>query len=138
LELDGEPMTLDLMLSYCVILFIAGLDTVVNALGFGVRHLATDTQLQQELRECPDLIPAAVEEMLRRYAFVAPIRMVERDTEFHGIQLAQGERVMMFIPGASVDEAVYPEATTFNLPRERCPHLAFGAGPHFCLGAHLA
>lgn len=138
LELDGEPMTLDLMLSYCVILFIAGLDTVVNALGFGVRHLATDTQLQQELRECPDLIPAAVEEMLRRYAFVAPIRMVKRDTEFHGIQLAQGERIMMFIPGASVDEAVYPEATTFNLHRERCPHLAFGAGPHFCLGAHLA
>ena len=138
LELDGEPMTLDLMLSYCVILFIAGLDTVVNALGFGVRHLAVDTQLQQELRECPDLIPRAVEEILRRYAFVAPIRMVKADTEFHGIRLAQGERIMMFIPGASIDEAAYANAREFNLRREKSSHVAFGAGPHFCLGAHLA
>src|SRR5262249_32648530 len=53
LEIEGEPMPLDLMLSYCVILFIAGLDTVVNALGFGVRHLATDPQLQRELRANP-------------------------------------------------------------------------------------
>lgn len=138
LKLDDEDMNLDMMLSYCVILFIAGLDTVVNALGFGIRHLASDTQLQQELRECPELIPEAVEEMLRRYAFVAPIRMVKSDTQFRGIKLAQGERIMMFIPGASVDEEVYSNAKDFDLHRGKNNHLAFGAGPHHCLGSHLA
>jgi cytochrome P450 len=138
LEIEGEPMTLDLMLSYCVILFIAGLDTVVNALGFGVRHLATDPQLQKELRRNPELIPQASEEMLRRYSFVAPIRVMKKDHEFHGAHLKQGERVMMFIPGASVDARAYTAPTTFDMRREGLSHAAFGWGPHFCLGAHLA
>lgn len=138
LNIEGEPMTLELMLSYCVILFIAGLDTVVNALGFGVRHLAMDTELQQEMRANPDLIVKVSEELLRRYAFVAPIRMLKQDCEFHGIQLAQGERVMLFIPSASVDEKAYPDATRFDPHREKLSHMAFGMGPHHCLGAHLA
>jgi len=138
LEIEGAPMTLDLMLSYCVILFIAGLDTVVNALGFGVRHLASDPTLQKSLREDPSLIPAASEEILRRYAFVAPIRVMKRDIEFHGLQLKQGERVMMFIPSASIDSSAHAEPTTFNAQREKNSHLAFGAGPHHCLGANLA
>lgn len=138
LELEGEPMTLDLMLSYCVILFIAGLDTVVNALGFGVRHLASDMDLQRKLRSDPSLIPAACEELLRRYAFVAPIRLLKQDSEFRGIKMMQGERVMMFIPGASIDENQYSDATRFDAQRQKLTHLAFGAGPHHCLGAHLA
>jgi len=138
LEIEGEPMTLDLMLSYCVILFIAGLDTVVNALGFGVRHLATEPQLQKQLRANPGLIPQASEEMLRRYSFVAPIRVMKKDHEFHGAQLKEGERVMMFIPGASVDASVYTAPTTFDMHREELSHMAFGWGPHFCIGAHLA
>ena len=106
LEIEGEAMNIDLMLSYCVILFIAGLDTVVNALGFGVRHLATHPELQRELRANPDLIPKATEEILRRYAFVAPIRLMKKDAEFRGVQMKEGERVMMFIPAASVDAGV--------------------------------
>lgn len=138
LELEDEPMNLELMLSYCVILFIAGLDTVVNALGFGVLHLAKDTELQNKLRNNPDLIPKASEEMLRRYAFVAPIRMLKQDAEFNGIKLAQGERIMMFIPGASIDAEAYNSPTDFDIEREKLSHMAFGAGPHHCLGAHLA
>ncbi|MDR3417159.1 MAG: cytochrome P450 [Nevskia sp.] len=138
LEIDGAPMTLDLMLSYCVILFIAGLDTVVNALGFGVRHLALDAALQRELRANPELIPSASEEILRRYSFVAPIRIMKKDYVFHGVQLKEGERVMMFIPSASVDASIYPHPTVFDIRRERLSHLAFGTGPHICLGSHLA
>ncbi len=138
LELEGEPMNLDLMLSYCVILFIAGLDTVVNALGFGVRHLATDLALQRELRAKPQLIPDASEELLRRYSFVAPIRIMKKDSTFRGVQLLQGERVMMFIPSASVDPKTYRDPTVFDMRRERLSHMAFGAGPHVCLGSHLA
>lgn len=138
LEIEGEPMALDLMLSYCVILFIAGLDTVVNALGFGVRHLASDPELQKTLRARPELIPKATEELLRRYAFVAPIRILKRDAIFSGVQLKEGERVMMFLPGASIDASVYPEPLRFDLQRTNQPHMAFGSGPHFCLGMHLA
>ncbi len=138
LNIEGEPMTLELMLSYCVILFIAGLDTVVNALGFGVRHLAESPELQKELRNNPEKIPAAIEEMLRRYAFVAPIRMLKNDAKFHGIQFEQGERVMMFLPSVSIDASVYAEPTRFDMQRENRSHLAFGLGAHHCLGANLA
>lgn len=138
LEIEGAPMTLDLMLSYCVILFIAGLDTVVNAMGFGIRHLASDIELQNKLRANPKLIPQASEEILRRYAFVAPIRIMKRDTVFHSLQFKELERVMMFIPSASVDEKKYSEPTKFDMNREGLTHLAFGSGPHHCLGIHLA
>lgn len=138
LEIEGEPMRLDLMLSYCVILFIAGLDTVVNGMGFAVRHLASDPELQNNLRANPDQIPDAVEELLRRYAFVAPIRILKKDVEFHGVPLMEGERVMMFLPAAVIDEAAYDNPTAFDQTREKNAQLAFGKGPHHCLGAHLA
>lgn len=138
LQIEGEPMSLDLMQSYCVILFIAGLDTVVNALGFGVRHLASDAALQAELRANPELIAKASEELLRRYAFVAPIRILKRDQQFRGVQFKEGERAMMFLPGASVDAGAYADPQRFDMHRDKLTHLAFGAGPHFCLGMHLA
>jgi len=138
IEIDGEPMQLDLMLSYCVILFIAGLDTVVNALGFGVRHLAMDPALQGRLRANPGLIPDVVEELLRRYAFVAPMRVVKRDMDFYGAPLRVGELAMLFVPSASVDAGVYDDPLRVDPDREKLTHMAFGSGTHHCLGAHLA
>ncbi len=137
-EIDGRPMTLDDMDNYGVLLFIAGLDTVMNAMGYAVRHLAQDIELQDKLRADPTLIPKAAEEMLRLYSFVVPVRRVARDIEFKGVKLKAGDRVMLYLPGASLDPVAYADPGTFDLERDNKSHIAFNAGPHRCLGAHLA
>lgn len=137
-EVNGQPMTLDLMEDYAVLLFIAGLDTVINGMGFAVRHLAMNPALQAELRADPARIPLAVEEMLRRYTFVAPMRRVAKDCELAGRQLKENEVVMLYLPGADLDAREFPDPERYDIDREANVHIAFGAGPHRCLGAHLA
>ncbi|MCW1427626.1 cytochrome P450 [Novosphingobium sp. JCM 18896] len=137
-EIDGEPMTLELMEDYAVLLFIAGLDTVINGMGFGVRHLATHPELQEKLRAEPELIVEAAEELLRRYSFTIPMRRVAQDTTLGGFDLKQGEWLALYIPGADLDPREFAEPERFDLDRENKVHIAFGAGPHRCLGAHLA
>ena len=137
-DIDGEPMTFDVMQSYCSIMFIAGLDTVVNAMGFGARHLAANPDLQAELRGNPEAIAAASKELLRCYAFVGPMRILKSDVDFHGVSLRQGDQVQLFTPAAGYDSAVFDDPETFDPRRDGPQHLAFAIGPHFCLGAHLA
>jgi len=137
-EIDGSPMTLELMEDYCVLLFIAGLDTVINGMGFAVRHLAMNPELQETLRAEPARIPEAVEEMLRRYSFAIPMRRVTQDTTLAGRQLKAEDWVALFIPGSGLDEREFPVPEQFDITRENNVHIAFGAGPHRCLGAHLA
>ena len=137
-EIEGEPMTLDLMEDYAVLLFIAGLDTVINAMGFAVRRLATDHELQDRLRADPSLIPAAVEEMLRRYSFVNPRRRVAKDTELGGQKLKAGDYIMLFVSAADLDEREFAAPEQFDMDRENKAHMVFGGGNHRCLGSHLA
>ena len=137
-EIDGKPTTLDHIDDYCVLLFIAGLDTVMNGMGLGVRHLAQDLALQEQLRADPTLISDASEELLRRYSFVIPIRRVTKDTVFEGVSLQEGERVQLFLPAADLDKNEFPKPDTFDLKREHKAHILFNAGPHRCLGSHLA
>ena len=136
-EIDGKPMTMDDMENYAVLLFIAGLDTVMNGMGFGVRHLAQDPALQRELRADPRRIPVATEELLRRYTFTVPVRIVGKDMVFEGLDMKRGERVMLFLPAADLDPKEFPDADRLDIEREK-PHIAFNAGPHRCLGSHLA
>jgi cytochrome P450 len=136
--IDGKPLSMDDMENYCVLLFIAGLDTVMNGMGIGVRHLAMNPDLQQKLRDNPALIDAAKEELLRRYTFTVPVRTVAKDLVFHGVEMKKGERVMTFLPGADLDGKEFPHPEAFSLERENNVHIAFGAGPHRCLGSHLA
>jgi cytochrome P450 len=137
-QIDGQPMTIELMQDYCTLLFVAGLDTVINGMAFGIRHLATHPELQDQLRANPKLIPDAVEEMLRRYSFTVPMRRVARDVDFAGCSLRKNEWLALYIPGADLDPAEFPGPERFELDRENKVHIAFGAGPHRCLGAHLA
>jgi cytochrome P450 len=137
-EIDGKPATLDHIDDYCVLLFIAGLDTVINGMGFGVYHLAQDPELQERLRADPKLIPDASEELLRRYSFVTPNRRVTKDTVFDGVPLQEGDRVFLFLPAADLDKKEFPNPDVFDLKRENKAHIVFNAGPHRCLGSHLA
>jgi cytochrome P450 len=137
-EIDGEPMTFDIMQSYCAILFIAGLDTVVNAMGFGVRHLADNPDLQDELRGNPNAISNATSELLRCYAFVGPMRLLKQDYDFYGVHFKQGDTVQLFTPAAGYDASVFPQPHVFAYQRNHKAMMAFGGGAHYCLGAHLA
>lgn len=136
-EIDGRPITLEDQENYGVLLFIAGLDTVMQGIGHGVRHLALDQELQAKLRANPALIKEATEELLRRYTFTVPPRRVAKDIVFQGVEMKQDERAVMFLPGADLDGREFENPEQYNLERTR-PHIAFNAGPHRCLGSHLA
>jgi cytochrome P450 len=137
-EIDGKPMTTELMEDFAVLLFIAGLDTVINGMGYGIRHIAANPEFQAELRANPKRIVEAAEELLRRYTFTVPTRRITRDVELGGAQLKAEERLMLFLPGADLDPREFENPEVFNLARENNVHIAFGVGPHRCLGSHLA
>jgi cytochrome P450 len=136
-EIDGAPITIEDIENYGVLLFIAGLDTVMQGIGHGVRHLAMDQALQKKLRENPELIKDASEELLRRYTFTVPPRRVAKDLEFLGVKMKADERAMLFLPAADLDPKEYADPAVYKLDRESA-HIAFNAGPHRCLGSHLA
>ena len=137
-EFDGRPAELFDLESYAVMLFIAGLDTVYNGMGLGVLHLARHPELQAELRANPGRIAAASEEILRRYSFTVPPRFLTRDIEFRGVTMKQGDKALMFLPAADLDAEEFPDPAAFDLKRANNVHIAFGVGPHRCLGSHLA
>lgn len=136
-EIDGEPMTMENMENYGVLLFIAGLDTVMQGIGHGIHHLAKDQELQKKLRDNPALVKDAAEELLRRYTFTVPPRRVGKDMVFQGVAMKEDERAMLFLPAADLDPNEFADSSTYKLDRDKA-HIAFNAGPHRCLGSHLA
>jgi cytochrome P450 len=137
-RIDGRPLTHDEIVDYAFMLFIAGLDTVTAVLGFSLRCLAQQPQLQIALKAEPSSTAAAVEELLRAYSIVNTARVVTRDTEFAGVTMRAGDRVLLATALASRDPAEFADPTEVRINREVNRHLAFGAGPHRCLGSHLA
>lgn len=132
-RLDHEELT-----SIALLLFMAGLHTVAAALSFSFWHLASAPEDRRALAVGRVDPATAVEELLRRHAFVNLPRRVRRDVEFAGVSLKAGDRVLLSLPLASRDTAAFDDATEVRLDRRHNRHVAFGAGPHRCLGSHLA
>jgi cytochrome P450 len=137
-QIDGRPFTIEELEGICILLMGAGLDTVVNSLSFSMEYLARNPELQDRLRADPSLIPEAVEEFLRRFSVVFPVRRVARDSEFHGVTLKQGERVGLYLALGNLDPTAFPDASNFDLDRDNKTHITFRSGPHRCVGSHLA
>jgi cytochrome P450 len=138
-EIDGERLTREELLDICYLLIIAGLDTVTATLDCAITNLARNPEARQQLVDRPDLAPAVVEEMLR---FETPVMMVPRtvkqDVTLSDVDLKAGDTVTILLGAGNLDDAEFDAAHRVDFERERNRHLAFGAGPHRCLGSHLA
>ncbi len=137
-QVDGRPCTPDEVMGICFMLFIGGLDTVTSTLSYVFKHLAQNPENQAKLRARPELIPDAVEELIRAHSVVTTGRLVAKDVEVAGMQLKAGDYVSMPMTSASrdPDEFAHPAEIDFERPSNR--HAAFGYGPHRCIGSHLA
>ena len=139
-EIDGEPMPDHEILSYAILLILAGNETTRNATSGGMQALIEHPDQFALLREQPELLDSAVEEMLR---WTSPVvhfaRTVTKDTEVGGVPMKAGETLAMWYPSANRDEDVFEDPDVFDIARSPNEHLAFGGfGEHFCLGANLA
>ena len=138
-ELDGERLSdLEFQLFF-MLLVDAGGDTTRNLVAGGVLALLERPHLLEALRRDRSLLPTAREEMLR---FVSPViymrRTAVRDLELGGRAIRNGDKVALYYGAANRDPAVFADPEQFALRRDPNPHLAFGGGAHFCLGAHVA
>jgi cytochrome P450 len=136
---DGEPMSDVDFGSFFVQLVTAGNDTTKAMMSAGVYELMRHPDQLAALREDPALVPDAVEEMLR---YCNPLHYFRRtataDTELGGKAIRTGDKVALVYTSANRDEAVFADPQTFDIRRSPNPHVSFGIGTHFCLGAHLA
>jgi cytochrome P450 len=139
-ELRGEPLTELDLLTYCKFLLVAGTETTRNLISSGIALLSEHPDQRRLLIDSPELLPDAVEEMLRVTSPVlAMCRTATADTEIRGQRIAAGDYIALLYGSANRDEDIWPDPDQFDvLRRQPRPHLAFGFGPHVCLGANLA
>jgi cytochrome P450 len=138
IDFEGRKLNQDELISIGFLMFLAGLDTVVNALAFGMRHLAGDEVLRARMIADHDAIPAIVEELMRRYTFVSTPRYITQDTEVGGVKFSAGESVLVPLHMVGWDEKLTECPADVRIDRPHCRHAAFGSGIHTCLGIHLA
>jgi cytochrome P450 len=134
---DGQALTEREMLSIAYLLYIGGLDTVYSTIGWIFWHLAQDQPLQNRLRDHPEQITAATEELLRAFSAASSGRRVKQDCEYHGVKMRAGDTVTAFLSLASRDPQAFDNPHVVDIDRKP-RHIAFGTGPHTCLGLRLA
>ncbi|MEV4844350.1 cytochrome P450 [Micromonospora matsumotoense] len=138
---NADRLTEDEVVRLAAGLLAAGHETTVTQIPNLVYVLLTEPEVWQRLRAEPTLVPSAVEELLRFIplgATSAFARYALEDVEIGGVLVRAGEPVLVSIPSANRDESVFPDPDRLDLDRETNPHLAFGHGPHHCIGAQLA
>ncbi|MCJ7437181.1 MAG: cytochrome P450 [Acidimicrobiia bacterium] len=138
-EVDGRPLTQDEMLGTCHLLLIAGLDTVTATLDCMVGYLALHPEERRRLVEDSTLVDGTVEELLRWETPVPMLpRVIRQDATIGGVDIKAGDGCMVLVGAANGDEGEFDSAHIVDFEREANRHLAFGAGPHRCLGSHFA
>ena len=137
-RIDDQPLPEGEINDACFLLYMGGLDTVAGQLGNIFRHLADNPNDRRRILEDPAVIPLAVEEFLRYYSIVTTSRVVTHDVTFAGCPMSAGDRLTLPTVAAGRDPEEFERADEVILDRTPNRHLAFGAGPHRCLGSYLA
>jgi pimeloyl-[acyl-carrier protein] synthase len=138
-DLDGDRLTEEELLSNITLFFVAGHETTTSLVANGVLLLARHPEQLQIVRERRELVAQAIEEILR---FESPVqrqrRVVAEDIDLHGVALRKGQPLEVLVGSANRDERRWQNPQQFDLLRKSLPHIAFGKGIHFCIGAPLA
>jgi cytochrome P450 family 142 subfamily A polypeptide 1 len=138
-EVEGQRMSDDEIVMETLLILIGGDETTRHTLSGGTEQLVRHRDQWDALVGDRSLLPGAIEEMLR---WTSPVknmcRILTADTEFHGTELRQGEKIMLLFEAANFDESMFENADQFDIRRDPNNHVAFGFGTHFCLGNQLA
>jgi cytochrome P450 len=137
-QVEGRPLTDDEIIGIVFFLWTGGLDTVAATNTLIFRRLALDLELQQSLRDNPQVLREAVEEFLRMNPTVNSARVAKVDHELHGVGIKKGDRVICLVAAGNYDPAEFDDPRCFRSERSPNRHLTFIAGPHRCLGSNLA
>jgi cytochrome P450 len=138
-EVDGEHLSEEELLGFCLLLLIAGHETTTNLLSNSAVVLAQHPESRRQLADNPALVPAAVEELLRYDSPVQGLgRTLTRQVDLHGQPMKAGDTVLLLFGSANRDDHAFPDADRFDINRRPERQVAFGRGIHFCLGASLA
>jgi cytochrome P450 len=137
-EVEGEPVPEAHVLGTAALTLVAGVDTTWSSIGSSLWHLAAHPADRERLVAEPELIPIAIEELLRAYSPVTMARIVADDVEVAGCPMRAGDRVLLNFAAANRDPEAFPDADTVVVDREQNRHAAFGLGIHRCAGSNLA
>ena len=138
-DIDGRPINDTEIVGVIQLLIFGGLDTTAGALGQMMVRFCNEPAIPAQLRERPELLPEAAEELLRLdSSFVFIARTATRDSEIGGRQIKKGERLLISWASANRDEEQFPCPAAFDAERSSNRHITFGAGPHRCAGSNLA
>ncbi len=135
---DGQPLEDSQVMGSLRLLLIAGIDTTWSAIGSSLWHLASTPDDRDRLVAEPELMPSAIEELLRAYSPVTMAREVMKETTVSGCPVKPGNMVLLSSPAANRDPAMFPDADKVVIDRKENRHAAFGLGIHRCVGSNLA